>query len=252
VYLTSGETAVASALKGELGDPRSLDIPYPRIEEPQRFIIDDTMIIAPDPKYAETAIVRGPNIGVPPENTPLNEDLQGEIAIKVEDKITTDHIMPAGDKLKYRSNIPKYAEFVFSPLDEGFSKRALANKEQGKANIIIAGLSYGQGSSREHAALCPMYLGVKAVVAKSFERIHIANLINAGIIPFTFHDEGDYDKIQLGDQVRLDSVRSKLQAGRSVKLKNLTRDEEYPLNYNLTEEDTAVILAGGKLNYLQA
>ena len=157
------------------------------------------MIIPPAKEETAVEIFRGPNIGQPPVNDSLPERIEGSVTIKVRDKITTDHIMPAGDKLKYRSNIPKYAEFVFLPLDDKFSERAMENKDKGVANIIVGGLSYGQGSSREHAALCPMYLGVKAVIVKSFERIHIANLINAGILPLTFDDENDYELLDQGD-----------------------------------------------------
>jgi aconitate hydratase len=251
VYLTSIETAVASAMRGSLTDPRTMDFPYPEIPMPEKFTIDDSMIIAPEEANPDVTIFRGPNIGEPPHNDPLPASLEGVVTIKVEDKITTDHIMPAGDKLKYRSNIPTYAQYVFAPLDEEFSSRALGNKDEGIVNIIVAGESYGQGSSREHAALCPMYLGVKAVVAKSFERIHIANLINAGILPLTFTNEEDYAVIDQDDTVMLPDVREKLEANDRIVMKNTSKNRDIFLTYRLSEQDREVLLAGGRLNYLR-
>jgi aconitate hydratase len=251
LYLTSVETAVASAIKGELYDPRRLGLDYPEINQPDHFRIDDSMIIPPAKEESAIEIFRGPNIGQPPVNDPLPERIEGSVAIKVGDKITTDHIMPAGDKLKYRSNIPKYAKFVFLPLDEKFSERAMENKNKGTANIIVGGLSYGQGSSREHAALCPMYLGVKAVVVKSFERIHIANLINAGILPLTFDDENDYELLDQGDKVVMENVPETLTGAKELYLFNRTKNIKIRLKYTLSHQDIQFILAGGKLNYLR-
>jgi len=256
LYLTSVETAVASAIKGELYDPRRLGLDYPEIKQPAHFQIDDSMIIPPakgesTKEESTVEIFRGPNIGQPPANDPLPERIEGSVAIKVGDKITTDHIMPAGDKLKYRSNIPRYADFVFLPLDEKFSERAMDNKNKGVANIIVGGLSYGQGSSREHAALCPMYLGVKAVVVKSFERIHIANLINAGILPLTFHDENDYELLDQGDEVVMENVPETLTGAKELYLFNRTKNIKIRLKYMLSHQDIQFILAGGKLNYLR-
>ncbi len=251
LYLTSVQTAVASVIKGELTDPRSIGIEPPQIGLPENFIVDDSMIIPPEKDRPGVKIFRGPNIGIPPENSPLDSDIDGIITIKVGDKITTDHIMPAGDKLKYRSNVPKYADFVFSPIDESFSKRALENKGRGVANIIVGGLSYGQGSSREHAALCPMYLGVKAVLAKSFERIHIANLINFGILPLIFENADDYDLLEQGDRISIPHVRELLEKGEALTLNNSTKDKKIKLLYNLTEKDIGIILAGGKLNFMR-
>ena len=247
LYLTSVETAAACALRGEITDPRALDLTYPDIPRPDRFTIDDRMIIPPAEKPQPVEIVRGPNIGTLPAFTELPADLSGEAAIKVGDKITTDHIMPAGDKLKYRSNVPVYAAYVFQPVDPSFSERCLRNKEEGRANIIIAGLSYGQGSSREHAALCPMYLGVKAVIAKSLERIHTANLINVGILPLTFVSASDYDAINQGDHLEFPDVRRRLRESCPVLLKNLTRNVEVELGYQLNDYQTRVLLAGGRL-----
>jgi aconitate hydratase len=251
LYLTSVETAVASGITGTLTDPRTLGIEYPDVEPPTLYAIDDSMIIPPQEKRAGVEIQRGPNIGDPPENEPLGPDIEGVITIKVGDKVTTDHIMPAGDKLKYRSNIQKYAEFVFAPVDESFSRRALENKKNGIANIIVGGESYGQGSSREHAAICPMYLGVKAVIAKSFERIHTANLINSGIIPLVFENEREYDLLDKGDEVALPLARKLLEKGARLLLVNRTKSREIGLKHSLTNKEIAVILAGGKLNYLR-
>jgi aconitate hydratase len=169
----------------------------------------------------------------------------------VGDKVTTDHIMPAGDKLKYRSNIPKYAEFVFAPVDPQFSRRALENKAKGIASIVVGGLSYGQGSSREHAAICPMYLGVRAVIAKSFERIHAANLINFGILPLTFADDADYEAIAQGDDVQIPEIRRCLREKRELVLMDTTRNRQVRLRHALSDDDIEVILAGGRLSWIR-
>jgi aconitate hydratase len=251
VYLTSVETAVASAITGKMTDPRTLKkITYKKTALPKKYLVDDKQFIISKKPNPNITVLRGPNIGEPPENSPLPEEIKGVVTIKVGDKITTDHIMPAGDKLKYRSNIPKYAEFVFAPLDQSFSKRALENKKANNATIIVGGVSYGQGSSREHAALCPMYLGVKAVIVKSFERIHSANLINFGILPLLFAQEEDYASLDLNDEVVIPSVRTALMDKKELRLLNKTKNREIALKYVLTDEDIKMILAGGKLNYL--
>jgi aconitate hydratase len=248
VYLTSVETAVATALTGRLTDPRDLGIPCPSVEEPLPFVADDTMILDPG---GDTAIIRGPNIGEPPSCTPLPEELCGIVTLKVGDKVTTDHIMPAGDKLKYRSNIAKYAEFVFAPVDPQFSRRALEIKAKGICSIIVGGLSYGQGSSREHAAICPMFLGVRAVVAKSFERIHTANLVNFGILPLTFANDVDYDAISQGDEVSIPEVRQRLREKRDLLLVDASRALQVRLKHALSDDDIEVILAGGRLSWIR-
>lgn len=248
VYLISPETAAAAVITGRITDPRSLELPYPAVAMPERFLIDDGMFIFPEQADREGEIERGPNIGAPPYNVPLPEIIDGEVTIKVGDKITTDHIMPAGARLKFRSNVPKYAEYVFEGIDPTFAKRATASRDQGIHALIVAGESYGQGSSREHAALCPMYLGVKAVVAKSFERIHAANLINFGILPLTFVDEADYEKLNAGDKVTIPQVREKLEKGAPLVLLNQSSAQEIPLQYSFSERQRQILLAGGLLN----
>jgi len=253
VYLVSPETAAACALKGEMADPRDvaeeLGIEYPDVKMPEEFIVDDSMIIPPAEDPSKVEIRRGPNIGNPPEPAPLPDSIEGEVSLKVGDKITTDHIMPAGSRLKYRSNIPKYATFVFETVDPEFHRRALDNKSKGVHNIVVGGMSYGQGSSREHAAICPSYLGVRAVIAKSFERIHSANLVNFGIIPLLFVNEEDYDKIDQGDKIELPSVKEDIQKGDRVKAVNVTKGYEFELTHNLSQRQIEILLAGGRLPY---
>ena len=251
VYLVSPPVAALAALYGQIVDPLTVtDIKYPRVKMPKAFSLDDAMMVKPAADPASVTIVRGPNIGEPPRNTPLPESIQGVATLKVGDKITTDHIMPAGARLKYRSNVPAYSNYVFEPNDPGFPKRAAALRDAGKHNIIVGGDSYGQGSSREHAALCPMFLGVKAVVAKSIERIHAANLVNFGIVPLLFEAAADYDAITQGDELVLDGIREALQSGAErLVIRNVTRDVDVPVKAILTARQRAIILAGGLLNY---
>jgi aconitate hydratase len=234
---------------GEMTYPRDLGMPYPQVTMPERFYIDDSMFILPEQVDPNVEIYRGPNIGEPPRNDPLPETVAGELTIKVGDKITTDHIMPAGPYLKFRSNVPRYAQVVFEPIDPTFPQRSADNRDQGVHNIIVGGLSYGQGSSREHAALCPMYLGVKAVLAKSLERIHAANLINFGILPLTFADGSDYDRIEQGDEIELPDVRRRLERGEEIMLVDRTQGLELPVVCDLSERQRAILQAGGLLNY---
>lgn len=249
VFLASPETAVMAAVCGELVDPRKQDvIKYPKVEEPERYDVDDWLIVPPPRRRPE--IFRASTIGKPPANEPLPEKIEGEILIKLGDKITTDHIMPAGAFLKFRSNIPKYSEFVFNCFNEegkpSFAQRALRAKAEGRHGIIVAGLSYGQGSSREHAAICPMYLGVKAVIALSFERIHSANLVNFGILPLTI-DEKDLPALKESFSVTVDNVREQLKAGSDIEAK-LSDGRKITLKYALSAKERETILAGGVLN----
>ncbi|MBU1069926.1 aconitate hydratase [Myxococcota bacterium] len=248
VYLVSPEVAAIAAITGEFTDPRAAGIPFPAVSEPAEFTIDDSMFIFPNEAGRSTSIFRGPNIGDPPANTAMADALTGEVTLKVGDKITTDHIMPAGARLKYRSNVPKYAQYVFENVDGTFSKRCLENKAKAVSNFIFAGDSYGQGSSREHAAMCPMYLGVKAVVAKSFERIHAANLVNFGILPLLFADNDDYDRIPQGAAVVSPNIRKAIEAGEPVILE-VDGVGLIKCDYKLSGRQREILLAGGLLNF---
>ena len=246
VYLVSPETAAVSAIKGVLTDPRENIIDLD-IEIPSKFIIDDSMIISPAKDGVEVEIVRGPNIKPFPINKELGEEINGKVLIKVEDNITTDHIMPSNSKLlPFRSNIPYLSDFCFNTVDTEFPKRA----KEFNGGFIIAGNNYGQGSSREHAALAPLYLGVKAVIAKSFARIHKANLINNGIIPMEFKNEEDYNSISLIDNLEIKHIKQALQSGEVI-VSNLTKKEDYIVKIDLTEKEKEVIKAGGRLNYVK-
>lgn len=248
VYLVSPETAAASALAGAFADPRALAVPT--VAMPQAFTVDDGMFLYRDTAgvgVPGTAIVRGPNIGEVPPGKPLPETLEGAATIKVGDKITTDHIMPAGARLKYRSNIPEYAKYVFEHTDPAFYANASANRDAGKANVIIAGESYGQGSSREHAALCPMYLGVRTVIAKGIERIHRANLINFGIVPFAFVDPADYDRVSQGDALVIEGLRTAIAGDGRATVRNLSNNSTFDVTTTLSERQKRLLLAGGLL-----
>ena len=246
VYLVSPETAVAAALTGEITDPRLLG-DFPEVKMPESFKVDDSAVLTPAP--AEEAekldVLRGPNIKPFPQSHPLTESLSAQLALKVGDNITTDHIMPAGAKiLPYRSNIPHLSQFCFGVCDKTFPERAKALGQ----SIVVGGANYGQGSSREHAALVPMYLGVRVVIAKSFARIHVANLINVGILPLTFEDPADYDKLTQGDELYLSDIFSGMDSGR-ITLMNETTGKKIQLCCSFTERQKAILKAGGLLQY---
>ena len=248
VFLVSPETAAAAALTGILTDPMTLDTDLSGITLPEKFVINDNSIDAPAPveEADKVEILRGPNIKPFPKTEPLNDTISAKAILKVGDNITTDHIMPAGAKiLPFRSNIPYLANFCFTRCDEQFPENC---KKEGKG-IIIGGENYGQGSSREHAALVPLYLGIKAVVAKSFARIHVANLVNAGIVPLTFKNIADYDKIDQFDELELPDIRAAIENGTEVKLVNKTKNEEYTLNSAVSERSADILLCGGLLSY---
>ncbi|MBF1044592.1 MAG: aconitate hydratase [Peptostreptococcus sp.] len=248
VYLASPELAAVSAIYGCLMDPRDadFDIDFSGIHV-DHFLIDDSMIIRPDENPAEVEVVRGPNIKPFPLNTKLTDKLEGKIIIKTEDNITTDHIMPSNAKLlPYRSNIPHLANFCFSTIDEDFAKRAKENK----GGFIVGGDNYGQGSSREHAALAPLYLGIKGVIAKSFARIHKANLINSGIIPMEFENLEDYDKLDQMDMLSIDNIYQGLKDGR-LEVKDEEKNISFFVKASFNDKEIDMLMAGGKLNSIK-
>ena len=247
IYLVSPELAAVSALTGVLTDPRTLG-EMPEFEMPKEFLVNDNMIVPPVPEEEmdSVEVLRGPNIKPFPTSEPMPKDIDAKVSLKVGDNITTDHIMPAGAKiLPLRSNIPEISKYCFAVCDESFHDRAL---EMGKS-IVIGGSNYGQGSSREHAALAPLYLGVKAVITKSFARIHMANLINAGIVPMTFANEADYDKIDQNDELKIENIAEQIASGDTIKVTDVTRGYTFDCKVNFSERQKEMLYAGGLLNY---
>lgn len=245
VYLVSPETAAVSAITGYLTDPSEYLKDEIKVALPEKFDVNDNLIMPPPQDGSNVEVVRGPNIAPFPVNVPLPEKVSGKVLIKLGDNITTDHIMPSNAYLlPYRSNIPYLSNYCLTPCDENFPKKA---KENG-GGFILGGSNYGQGSSREHAALVPLYLGIKGVLAKSFARIHMANLINSGILPLTFINEQDYDKIDVDDELLIDEAKSQVDKGEVI-IKNLTKGEEYKLALPLTQRQKEIIKEGGLLNY---
>ncbi|GAB6077548.1 aconitate hydratase [Hydrogenobaculum acidophilum] len=259
VYLASPEVCTASAIAGVIKDPRKLakerNIQYKKVDMPERFPYGDEAIIPPLPEEEakKVEVYRGPNIKPLPDFDPFKDNVKAKVAIKVTDNITTDHIMPAGAQiLPLRSNIYAISEYVYYLVDPEFVKRTKQNKEEGYDSIIIGGENYGQGSSREHAALAPRFLGVRAVIAKSFARIHHANLINFGIAPLEFINKNDYDKFSLNDEIEILDIRKSIEENKPVKIRNLTTGEEVEATYNLTPKQKEVLLGGGLLRYIKS
>jgi len=245
VYLASPEVAAACALKGVITDPRELG-EYIEIGLPKKFIANDNMIIPPPPDGKNIQIIRGPNIKPLPEFKALPDEIEAAVILKTKDNISTDHILPAGSKvLPLRSNIPAISKFVFEAIDPSFPQRI----QEAGGGIVIGGENYGQGSSREHAAIAPKYLGLYIVIAKSFARIHLANLINFGILPATFDDPTDYEKIQQGDRLRISNLKKALKNKEKIIAVNITKNINIPLKTNLTDRQIEILLAGGLLNY---
>jgi aconitate hydratase len=246
VYLASPYVAAACALKGVITDPRKLGPRSPRILMPRRFLIDDSMILPPSSKPEKVVIERGPNIKPLPIRDRLEDLIEGSVLLKVGDNITTDDILPAGAKiLPLRSNIPAISEHLFERVDANFAKRA---REMG-GGFVVGGENYGQGSSREHAAMAPMYLGIKALLAKSYARIHRSNLINFGILPLTFEEPDEFQKVQQGDQLRITHFRNGLKVNGVLKIENVTQNGVFEVSHELNQREIETLLAGGLLNY---
>ncbi|HSQ90460.1 aconitate hydratase [Romboutsia sp.] len=244
VYLVSPEVAAVSAIYGKLTDPRKFDVKFENLTV-DKFLIDDSMIVKPSIDGENVEVIRGPNIKPFPVNTELGEVLQGKIILKVEDNITTDHIMPSDSKLlPFRSNIPHLSNYCFNTIDTQFPKRAKEND----GGFIVGGENYGQGSSREHAALAPLYLGVKGVIVKSFARIHKANLINSGIIPMEFLDAKDYEKLDLLDKFEIVDILDNLNS-KELEVKNITKENSFKVKLDLSSKEVEILKAGGKLKY---
>jgi aconitate hydratase len=252
VYLCGPETAAASALTGVITDPRTLGMAYPRFAEPESILINDQMLVPPAPDSESVGLEKGPNIKPLSTFDPLPEQLEGVALLKVGDDISTDEIMPAGARvLPYRSNIPEIARFVFEPIDETYYRRAMECREQGQGSLVVGGENYGQGSSREHAALAPRFLGLRAVIAKSFARIHWQNLINFGILPLTFISPDDWERVDEGDILSITEVRQAIQQSNKVSVKNLTKGETLETQHSMSARQVEMVLAGSLINVVR-
>lgn len=255
VFLCSPETATASAIKGVITDPRHLDVSYPQGKlSPKNVVINESMMMKPLPaeEAAKVELVKGPNIATLPELKPLPKDLSLEVLLKVGDNISTDEIMPAGARvLPYRSNIPKISEFVFDVIDETYPKRAAEQRDEGNQHAIVGGENYGQGSSREHAALAPRYLGLQLVVAKSFARIHWENLINFGVLPLTFVNEDDINDLEQGDVIVIEDVITAIKNGNELKASIKNKNKTMMLRHGLSKRQVEILEAGGLINWVK-
>lgn len=251
VYLCSPEVAAASALKGEITDPRTLGIPYPKYEEPEELIINSSTLLAPPKDDKEYTLEMGPNIKPLPKFSPLENHIEGPVLLKIGDNVSTDEILPAGTEvLPFRSNIPEISKFAFYQIDENFYSRAISFQKKGA--FLVGGANYGQGSSREHAAIVPRYLGIKAVIAKSYARIHRKNLINFGVVPLEFADPKDYETIEQEDLLKIENMISQLQSRKAIQVKNLTKNKTFQTKNTLSDKEMEELVAGGLINVFLA